>query len=85
MRGLASLYFVVRIIVYLLSIADRFLIYNVLLIGGTAIFIAVARLYKKNYMNVVDTLLLAALAFTQIMFNLYFRERLGSPAAFSMH
>ena len=33
-------------------------------------------------MNVIDTLLLAALAFTQVMFDLYFRESLGSPAAF---
>jgi hypothetical protein len=81
MRGLASLYFIIRIVVYLLSIADRFLTYNALVIGGTAIFIAIVRPYKRTYMNVVDTLLLATLAFTLVMFDLYFRERLGSPSA----
>ena len=40
MRGFASLYFVIRIVVYLLSIAEQFLLYNALLIGGTVIFIA---------------------------------------------
>ena len=82
MRGLASLYFVIRIVVYFLSIGDRFLVYDALLIGGTAIFIALVRPYKRTYMNVIDTLLLAALAFTLVMFDLYFRESLGSPAAF---
>ena len=81
MRGLASLYFIIRIVVYLLSIGDQFLMYDALVIGGTAIFIAVVRPYKKTYMNVIDTLLLAALAFTLVMFDLYFRERLGSPTA----
>ena len=81
MRGFASLYFVVRIVVYLLSIAERFLVYNALLIGGTAIFIAVVRPYKRTYMTVIDTLLLAALTFTLVMFDLYFRESLGSPTA----
>ena len=81
MRGLASLYFVIRIVVYLLSISNRFLIYNALLIGGTAVFIAVVRPYKETYMNVIDALILAALAFTLVMFDLYFRESLDSPAA----
>lgn len=81
MRGFASLYFVVRIVIYLLSIAERFLAYNALVVGGTAIFIAVVRPYKKSYMNIIDTLLLAALAFTLIMFDLYFRESLGSSIA----
>ena len=81
MRGLASLYFILRIFVYLISIAERYLLYNALLIGGTAIFIAIARPYKKTYMNIIDTLLLATLVFSLVMFDLYFQESLGSVAA----
>ena len=81
MRGFASLYFVIRIIVYMLSIAERFLLYNVLLIGGTAIFIVALRPYKKTYMNIIDTLILAALAFNFAMFDLFFQEPLGSSAS----
>ena len=32
-------------------------------------------------MNIINTLVLATLAFTLVMFDLYFRETLGSPAA----
>ena len=81
LRGFASLYFIIRIVSYLLSIAERFLLYNVLLIGGTAIFIAALRPYKKMYMNIIDTLILANLAFNFAMFDLFFQETLGSSAA----
>ena len=81
MRSLASLYFILRIFVYLISIAEQYLLYNGLLIGGTAIFVAIIRPYKKTYMNVIDALLLATLSFSLFMFDLYFRETLGSTAA----
>ena len=81
MRSLASLYFILRIFVYLISIAEQYLLYNGLLIGGTAIFVAIIRPYKKTYMNVIDVLLLATLSFSLFMFDLYFRETLGSTAA----
>ena len=81
MRGLASLYFILRIFVYLISIAERYLLYNAMLIGGIALFLALIQPYKKTYMNVMDTVLLAILSFTLIMFDLYFRESFGSSAA----
>ena len=81
MRALAALYFILRIFVYLISIAERYLLYNAILIGGTAIFIAIIQPYKKAYMNIIDTLLLATLSFSLIMLDLYFRESLGSTAA----
>ena len=81
MRALASLYFILRIFVYLISIAEEFLLYDALLIGGVAIFVALIRPYKKMYMNVIDVLLLADLSFCLVMLDLYFSETLGSDAA----
>ena len=80
MRALASLYFILRIFVYLISIAEKYLLYNALLIGGIAILVALVRPYKKMYMNVIDILLLANLSFCLVMMDLYFGETLGSNA-----
>ena len=80
MRALASLYFILRIFVYLISIAKKYLLYNALLIGGIAILVALVRPYKKMYMNVIDVLLLANLSFCLVMMDLYFGETLGSNA-----
>ena len=81
MRGLASLYFILRIFVNLFSIVEEFLVFNALLLGGTAIFIAIIRPYKKTYMNIIDTLLLASLSFILLLFDLYFKESLTSGFA----
>ena len=80
MRSMASLYFILRIFVYLISIPEHYLIYNGLLVGGVTVLVALLQPYKKTYMNVIDVLLLADLTFCLIMFDLYFSEPLGSTA-----
>ena len=62
MRGFASLYFLLRIIIYLSSIAEHFLLYDALILGAVGFLIAIVRPYKKTYMNVIDSLILANMA-----------------------
>ena len=81
MRGFSSLYFLLRIVVFFLTIAEEYLLYNALVLGGTAILIALVQPYKKTYMNVIDTLILAISSFNLVMFDLYFRESLSSKIA----
>ena len=63
MRGFASLYFLLRILIYLTSISEHFLLYNALILGAIGFLIAIVRPYKKTYMNVYDSLILANMAF----------------------
>ena len=81
MRGFASLYFLLRIAVKLFSITERYLLYDALLVGGVGFLIAIVRPYKKAYMNIIDSLILADVAYCVVMFDLYFQESVGSTAA----
>ena len=67
MRSFAGLYFIVRLVLFmssgigamlLISKNDPFLSRNII-ITTTALLIALCRPYRKTYMNVLDTLLLA--------------------------
>ena len=81
MRAFASVYFLLRIIVYLVGISEHRILYGILLIVGTASVIATIRPYKKNYMNVIDTLLLTNLTFCLLLVDLYAQSRFGSSTA----
>ena len=70
MRSFAGLYFLLRylpFLYYCLRLQYTFLnlwIYCVLISLSSALIISLIQPYKKTYMNVVDTLLLALLAYT---------------------
>jgi hypothetical protein len=81
LRGFASLYFLLRIIIYLSSITEHFLSYSALILGATGFLIAIVRPYKKTYMNVIDTLILANLALVSMLVNMSRQEPLGSKGA----
>lgn len=81
MRGFASLYFILRIIIYLSSITKHFLSYNTLILGATCLIIAIVRPYKKTYMNVIDALILANMALVCTLVNMSRQEQLGSKEA----
>ena len=81
MRGFASLYFLLRIMVYLSSVTKQFLLYSALILSATSILIAIVRPYKKIYMNVIDTLILANMALVCILVDIGNREPFGSKTA----
>ena len=83
MRGLASLYFILRIIVYSMVFTEQFLIYSSLVIGGAAIIIAIFKPYNKSYMNIIDILLLSIMSFIAIIFYLHSQESAGSSTSLS--
>ena len=65
MRSFFGLYFVLRVLSYLYFITYRFLsewTYETILFTSAAMLIALVQPYKKMYMNVLDSLLLALLA-----------------------
>ena len=65
MRSFSGLYFVLRILAPLFFITHRFLskwTYETILFTSAAMLIALVQPYKKMYMNVLDSLLLALLA-----------------------
>ena len=66
MRSFASLYFIIKIIFIVIGIIDFSFMYTIL-IGSTAFFIALVQPYKKYYMNILDSLLLANLTFIYLM------------------
>ena len=80
MRGFASLYFLLRIIVYLTSITEQFLLYTNLILVAVGFLIAIIRSYKKNYMNILDSLILANIALAATLVDLGNRQQLGSKA-----
>ena len=70
MRSLASMYFVLRVIhilVFQMTSLSSSLFTIVILYTAYGIMIALVRPYKKTYMNVVDTLLMANLALLALM------------------
>jgi hypothetical protein len=65
MRSFSGLYFVLRVLSPLYFVTHTFLpqwTYEAILFSSAALLIALARPYKKMYMNVLDSLLLALLA-----------------------
>ena len=62
MRSLASLYFIVLLLGYILRSVGSTLFPITALFGGCSLFIANIRPYKKWYMSVIDSLLFANLA-----------------------
>ena len=64
MRSLASFYFFVILLSYSLwSIESIRFFLNGTLFGGCSIFVAIVQPYKKKYMSVIDTFILANMAF----------------------
>ena len=63
MRSLASLYFFVVVIWYILfSIINNGLFLTAIFLTGCSLFIAIIQPYKKKYMSVIDSLILANMA-----------------------
>ena len=64
MRSLASFYFFVILLSYILwSTKSTEFFLNGTLFGGCSVFVAIIQPYKKKYMSVIDTLILANIAF----------------------
>ena len=77
MRSLASMYFVLRVIhilVFQMTSLSSSLVTTVILYTAYGIMIALVRPYKKTYMNVIDTLLMANLALLALMVDKLYSE-----------
>ena len=75
MRSLASMYFVLRLIINLIiideiSLSTSYTIAAVLY-GGSSLMIALIRPYKKAYMTTIDSLILANMALITILLDKY--------------
>ena len=62
MRGLASLYFCVILFGFFLWSVEPNLFLNAIFFGGCSLFIANIHPYKKKYMSIIDSLILANMA-----------------------
>ena len=62
MRSLASLYFIVLLLGYILNSVGPTVFPATVLYGGCSLFIANKQPYKKKYMSVIDSLIFANLA-----------------------
>jgi hypothetical protein len=74
LRSLASLYFFVRILVFLVIAVQSEVIFFTslaLIFCGTSLFIAIVHPYKKAYMNNLDILILITLSLATILYVLY--------------
>ena len=74
MRSLASLYFLIRISVFLIIAVQSEVLYfffTALIFCGTSLLIAIVRPYKKSIMNNIDVLVLTALSLLSILYALY--------------
>ena len=77
MRSLASMYFILRVIVILIlevTSPNTTLTFAVVLYTSYGIMIALVRPYKKTYMNIADTLIMANLALLALMVNKLYLE-----------
>ena len=77
MRSLASMYFILRVIAILIfqvTSLNTSLTFAVVLCTSYGIMIALVRPYKKTYMNVIDTLIMANLALLALMVNKLYLE-----------
>ena len=62
MRSLASLYFCIVLVCFLLWSVQSIFFILVIIVGGCSLFIASIRPYKKKYMSIIDSLILANMA-----------------------
>ena len=65
LRSLASLYFFIRILIFVVIVVQSEVIFFIclaLIFCGTSLFVAIVRPYKKAYMTNLDTLVLTALS-----------------------
>ena len=81
MRSLASMYFIIRvlsILIFQVTSLNIYLTFDIILYMSYGIVIALVRPYKKTYMNVIDTLIMANLSLLALMVNkLYFEDSLA--------
>jgi hypothetical protein len=86
MRSLASMYFILRVIgtlIFQFTSLSTSLTTDVVLYTSYGMMIALVRPYKKAYMNVIDTLIIANLALLALMVNkLYLEDSNTSLALF---
>ena len=74
MRSWASLYFFLRILIFLVIVVQSEVLYFfclTLIFCGTCLFVAIIRPYKKPYMNNMDVLVLTALFLVTTLYVLY--------------
>ena len=62
MRSLASLYFFIVLICFFLWSVQSIFFLLIIIVGGCSLFIANIRPYKKKYMSIIDSLILANMA-----------------------
>ena len=77
MRSLASMYFILRwiaITIFQVTSLSTSLVLGVVLYGSYGIVIALVRPYKKRYMNIIDTLIMANLALLSLTVDRYYQE-----------
>ena len=77
MRSLASMYFIIRVIaiaIFQSTSLSTSLVLVAVLYGSYGIVVALVRPYKKNYMNIIDTLLMENLALLPLMVERYYQE-----------
>jgi hypothetical protein len=77
MRSLASVYFILRwivIFIFQLTSLSTSLTFAIVLYTSYGILIALVRPYKKTYMNVIDTLIMANLALLVLMVDKLYSE-----------
>ena len=74
MRSLASLYFFLRILVFIIICVQSEIIYFfslTLIFCATSLMVAIVRPYKKPYMNNIDILVLSTLSLVPVLYILY--------------
>ena len=68
MRSFASVYFVITILAYTVWLISNRFVSVAIIIGGYGFMIAIVQPYKKKYMTVIDSLLLANSALVTVVF-----------------
>ena len=74
LRSLASLYFFIRILIFVVIVVQSEVIFFIclaLIFCGTSLFVAIVRPYKEAYMTNLDTLILTALSLVSTLYILY--------------
>ena len=69
MRSFASAYFFITILAYAVWFISQSYVSLAKMVGGCSLMIAIVQPYKKQYMTVIDSLLLANLALVTAMFS----------------
>ena len=88
MRSFVFLQFFLRLSIFmgvLLQSLLAFWFFHFLLFGGSSLLIAIVQPYKRSYMNIIDSLILAILSLTGVLFILYLNlgiEQSQSPTFF---